>query len=265
MKETLFIVIFFTLVFLPEEIRASPDMPNSPTVTPSSAIIVATDEWPPFRISTDNKAAFIGFDIDLLQALSAKTGLQFNIKRYPWARALSHMEIGQVDMMVGLAKTPEREQFIQYLSPSYYHCRPAFYTQKDIPKPINSYQDLYFYRIGYVLDSAYFEPFDSDDAMVKHGVPTEIQLLRMAKKGHLEAFIGTDCQVEYEINKRGLWQQLSRAAYQPKQDVALYIGFSKLSNHRYLSSKIEQALTELMTEPEFTEIKDRYFGSDDLH
>ncbi|MCE0557649.1 MULTISPECIES: transporter substrate-binding domain-containing protein [unclassified Motilimonas] len=265
MREALIVTMVFMLVLIPKAACSNPAMPSLSSPAPNSSVIVATDEWPPFRISIDKKGGFTGFDIDLLQALSAKTGIQFNVKRYPWARALSHMEIGQVDMMVGLAKTAEREQFIDYIPTSYYHCRPAFYTQKDIPKPINSYQDLYFYRVGYVLDSAYFEPFDSDDAMVKHGVPTEIQLLRMAKKGHLEVFIGTDCQVEYEINKRGLWQQLSKAAYQPKQDLALYIGFSKLSNHRYLSSKIEQALKELMIEPEFTEIKARYFGREDLY
>lgn len=239
---------FFHISAAPQNLSASPNL------------IVATDEWPPFRIGSEDKT-FTGFDIDLLDALSKKTGMTFIVKRYPWARALSHMEIGQVDMMVGLAKTPEREQFIDYLLPSYYQCKPAFYTQKNILKPIERYADLQLYRIGYVLDSAYFEPFDSDASLQKHGVPTEIQLLKMAKKGHLAAFIGTDCQVEYEIMKRGLWAMINKAPYQPEQSIALFIGISKRSSHRQLAAQIEQALHELLLSDEFEQIKARYFQS----
>ncbi|MFO6422283.1 substrate-binding periplasmic protein [Motilimonas sp. KMU-193] len=228
----------------------------------TAKLIVATDEWPPFRISKPGDG-FIGLDIDLLAALSAKTGIQFQVKRYPWARALSHMEIGQVDMMVGLAKTPSREKYIHYLQPSYFDCYPAFYTTKDIHKPINSYQDLYYYRIGYVRDSAYFEPFDSDKELLKHSVPTEIQLLKMAQKGHIEVFIGTDCQVEYEISRQGLWLSLARAPYKPEHQVSLFIGFSKKSPHLKLAGEIEKALVELLQSEDFEEITRQYFAPHD--
>ncbi len=227
--------------------------------TSAPTLVVATDEWPPFRIAKQGDG-FTGLDMDLLTALSAKTGIKFQVKRYTWARALSHMEIGQVDMMVGLAKTPAREKYIHYLNPSYFDCRPAFYNVKDIHKPIKTYQDLYFYRIGYVRDSAYFEPFDSDQELLKHTVPTEVQLLKMAKKGHLEVFIGTDCQVEYEISKRGLWLYLQRAAYQPPQQVSLFIGFSKKSAQLRLAKEVEKALSQLLQSGEFEQLKGQYFA-----
>ncbi|MCE2570190.1 substrate-binding periplasmic protein [Motilimonas eburnea] len=229
--------------------------------TGQTTLLVATDEWPPFRIADPN--GFTGLDIQLLAALSEKTGIQFQVKRYPWARALSHMEIGQVDMMVGLAKTPARAQYIHYLQPSYYDCNPAFYTTKDIHKPIKNYQDLYYYRIGYVRDSAYFEPFDSDKELLKHSVPTEIQLLKMAQKGHIEVFIGTDCQVEYEISRRGLWLSLARAPYRPQHQVSLYIGFSKKSPKLTFAPQVENALVELLQSEEFEQIKRQYFAPSD--
>ncbi len=239
-------MILLLLIFSPHVLHAREE------------ILVATDEWPPFRIAAGDML-FVGLDMDLLEALEAKTGFKFTVKRYPWARAMSHMRHGLVDMMTGLAKTQERQGFIDYVDTSYYSCSTAFYTQANLPKKVLKYDDLYFYEIGYVRDSFYFEPFNSDQELNKHGANTEDQLLRMAQRYHLDIFIGTDCQVDYELVKRKMTGQIKKALYQPGNSVDLYLGFSKKSLHIDKRKRIDGAIAELKREGWFDKAKDKYF------
>ena len=80
---------------------------------------VMTDLWPPFRMLKED-GQLQGLDIDLLNELSRRTGMRFDVQRAPWARGLAALEQGTADMMTGLAKTPERERYIRYLDAPYY-------------------------------------------------------------------------------------------------------------------------------------------------
>lgn len=85
---------------------------------------VVTDYWPPFRME-GRDGRIEGLDIDLLEELQRRTGVQFEVRRQPWARALEDMRRRQADLMTGLARTAEREQYIDYLQPAYHACTAA--------------------------------------------------------------------------------------------------------------------------------------------
>jgi polar amino acid transport system substrate-binding protein len=207
-------------------------------------LLVATDSWPPFRIDA-GADKFTGLDIDLLAELSRRTGIVFDIQRYPWARALSEMETGHVDMMTGLAFSDERAKFIDYIRPSYYSCHPAIYGPQKIADSVKTYADLGKYSVGYVLGSKYFEPFDSDQTQQKKSYTTEDQLMKVALRGRQELFVGTDCQVDYDLKLRELSAQVHKAPFRPEHTTELFMGFSRLSPNLALKSKIEQAVQQM--------------------
>src|SRR3989344_8294618 len=99
---------------------------------------VMTDLWPPFRME-DAQGNLPGLDIDVLNEIGRRSGLSFDIQRAPWARGLADLQQGRADLMIGLAKTPEREQYIEYLSSPYYACAPRFYTAASIAPQVRSY------------------------------------------------------------------------------------------------------------------------------
>ncbi|WP_026339208.1 substrate-binding periplasmic protein [Psychromonas ossibalaenae] len=225
----------------------------------AKSLVVASDQWPPFRM-IDAQGNFSGFDIDILEAVAKLTAVEFKVKRYPWTRALKTMSIGGVDMMTGLAYTKERALYINYVDFPYYSCSPAFYMQKHLHSDIKQYRDLYQYKVGYVLESAYFEPFNSDPKIVRHGVVTETQLLKMAARGRLDVFIGTDCQVDYEITKRGLWSKLKKASFSPAGKVDLFLGVSRRNSSKELLNMLQVALIELQESGQLKQIAARYFS-----
>ncbi|MGN5152291.1 substrate-binding periplasmic protein [Aeromonas enteropelogenes] len=223
---------------------------GAPTLT------VATDLWPPFRILQPD-GELQGLDVEILQRLQKESGIQLQIRRMPWGRALKQMESGQVDLMIGLAHTAERAAFIDYLQPAYYQCWPAFYGKPATVAGIRQYRDLAGMEVGYVLKSAYFEPFDSDPALNKHGVPTEDQLLRMVQRGHLPLMIGTDCQVDYAL-RQGDGEPLGKADYRPDSPVTLYLGMSKRSPHQAQKSALSTALQRLVESGDIKQMASHY-------
>ncbi|ALP43128.1 substrate-binding periplasmic protein [Aeromonas schubertii] len=208
----------------------------------SAPLVVAMDEWPPFRMMQEGQ--FRGLDVDILEAMAERAGVEVTIRRYPWGRALSFMQSGKVDLMMGLARTPERERYIDYLEPSYYQCRPAFYGPPEVALRVRRYEDLRPLELGYVLKSAYFEPFDSDPALHRHGVPTEQQLLGMVERGHLDLLIGTDCQVDYALAQSPA--RLVKAPWQPEARVNLYVGISRAAGRQTQGVALANALASMV-------------------
>lgn len=206
---------------------------------------VMTDLWPPFRMEGEN-GQLQGLDIDLLNELSRRTGLRFEVQRAPWARGLTALEQGSADLMTGLARTPERERYIRYLDTPYYACSPRFYASPTQAMLLNDYASLRGLRIGYVLESVYFQPFDADKSLNKIGVSNEKQLLEMLVRGRIDVLVGTDCQVDYALLAPELAGRIVKAAYHPDARTALYIGFSRqrLTHLPALAAALDELLRE---------------------
>ncbi|WP_339486587.1 substrate-binding periplasmic protein [Pseudomonas sp. EL_65y_Pfl2_R95] len=213
----------------------------------SLSLRVMTDVWPPFRMLTNNGTLY-GLDIDLLHEIAQRSGYKVVVERAPWARGLAALQSGRADMMTGLAKTAEREQYISYLEPAYYACAPRIYVAPQTAPSLTHYQQLAGKRIGYVLDSAYFEPFDSDKKLDKIAVNNESQLLGMLVRGRIQAFVGTDCQVDHVLRDPSMAKRIAKAAYKPDSQTKLYLGFSRVGDHAEAMQRIGEVLKQLREE-----------------
>lgn len=219
---------------------------------------VMTDYWPPFRIAGDG-GQLRGLDIDVLKELERCTGLRFDVQRAPWSRGLAQLNRGMADLMTGLAKTTEREHYIDYLERPYFACAPRFYGGQELAGEVTDYRKLRAHDIGYVLGSAYFEPFDSDKSLRKVGVSSESQLLQMLRHKRLKLVVGTDCQVDYELlQDPQLAGRIVKLAYRPPARTELFLGFSRQRALGAEREAIAQALGQMLDEGWVAEAARRY-------
>lgn len=221
--------------------------------------VAIDNNWPPFRMS-DAAGELRGLDIDLLDELSRRTGLRFEIQVVPWARALAALRNGQAQMMTGLARTADRETFIDYLQPSYYACSPRFYGPPQQAEAITEYAQLRGPRIGYVLESAYFHAFDTDSGLTKVGVKNEQQLLQMQLRGRVDLLVGTDCQLDYQLRDPALASRVVKLAYRPESTTELFIGFSRQDARLREQALIGAALRQMLDEGWLKQAAARYWG-----
>jgi len=218
---------------------------------------VPIDSWAPFRILEKDKT--YGIDFDLLNEIEKQSNFQFKYKKYPWSRGLASMKNGKVDLMSGLAKRVERETYIQYTSKPYYTCSTVFYVHKGNKDKINTYDDLKEHLIGYVDNSAYFSPFDTDKTLKKRSVTNEEQLIKMLAIKRIKVMIGTDCQVDYDIKRLGFIGMFEKTNYRPNNKVDLYIGISKKSPLINEFEKIDNIIKDIVNEGKVKEFAKKYY------
>ncbi|MTI06066.1 transporter substrate-binding domain-containing protein [Roseibium denhamense] len=219
---------------------------------------LATDEWPPFRIS--GESGLTGLDIDFMQAVAKRVSGDLEVVQMPWGRALTSMQNGSADVMSGLAYRDERAEFISYTDTPYYNCTTAFYARQGEGQGIKTYEDLQNVPVGYVLHSAYFDRFDNDTALYKVGVAQESTLLDMLVHGRIPLMIGTDCQVDYIIQREGLSAQIEEVPYNPGNSVDLFLGVSKRSPWAEDMDRFNEVVRELIAEGFVSQSAEMYYG-----
>ncbi len=100
---------------------------------------------PPFNFAERGRPK--GFSIDYMRLIAEKIGLQVEFITGPtWDEFLGMMKSGELDVMLNIAKTPERQQYLAY-TPSFVTLTQMLYTRKDFP-PVRSIEDLYGKRIA---------------------------------------------------------------------------------------------------------------------
>ncbi len=215
------------------------------TAADRPVFVVATEYWPPFRIEQRSGRPG-GIDPALMARVGELMGVDFVFRRMPWARCLESLREGRADAVTGLAYTDERAAFIAYVEPSYLSCAPRFFTRKGHGGEVQKYEDLRGYVIAYSRNSAYFEPFDSDATLQKLAVTDESQIIELARTGRAPLFVGTDCQVEYDLKRLGLEGLFEQTAYKPEGRIRLFIGVSRRSPLMERMAGLEKALQEVV-------------------
>jgi signal transduction histidine kinase len=103
--------------------------------------------YPPFE-SVDEQGVTSGINVDLLNRMSRN--LDFNYETVvldDWTAVLEAMQAGEVDLLGSLARTPERETYMDFIGP-YMQVGEVFYVRTD--NPTESVDDLGQQTVGYI-------------------------------------------------------------------------------------------------------------------
>lgn len=108
---------------------------------PSNKWIIATDTvFRPFEF-TNEKGEFVGIDVDILAAVAADQGFEYELQSLGWDAAISAVQSGQAHgMIAGASITDERKQKGWIFSDGYYLATQSFVVKAD--STIASYADL---------------------------------------------------------------------------------------------------------------------------
>ena len=124
------------------------------SVTANQPIVFADSPYPPYVLgSLTDKEPQGGTAIDLVNQLFADLPeYQVSFRLFPWKRALLELEKGSVDGVTMIAKTPEREEYLDFTAPLLEYELALFYASSAFPEGFEWTQlsDLRDYRIGVV-------------------------------------------------------------------------------------------------------------------
>ncbi len=226
--------------------------------TNKTVLTVGLDEFPPWNITSGQVMS--GINVEIIKSLAAKMGLALKFKVCPWKRCLKLMSAGKIDLLPGVLNKGDRGDYLHFIAPAYKtQSNKVFYTL-DInselkPKvAINSFGDLYDYSIGVVVGVKYFEAFDKSYHLKKIEVSENNQLIAMLRKKRIDAFIGTESQVDYQLLKDDNYQGISKAKYRYKKPTAVYLTLSKKSPHFQDAQAFDQQMFKMIQQGEVDKI-----------
>jgi ABC-type amino acid transport substrate-binding protein len=137
-----------------------------------SELRCGTNEFPPFTYADDAGRA-VGIEVEVMQELAKRLGLNIHISVLPWPRMLSMIRSGELDCMFAAFYTEERNTYMQYTQVPIHVSRLAVYTHRSGIFPLARLEDLRGKRIGLIRD---FRTVPALDEALERGDFAEVVL-----------------------------------------------------------------------------------------
>jgi len=169
------------------------------------------EDYPPWEKNV--KGVPTGINIDIMTIVAERLGVRIRFESYPFKRVLALLENGDIDISGGLEKKPERAMFADFLEPAYQKTMKVFVMKKDSTKVLEKYDDLYHLKVGLRAGNKQFEPFDSDENIVKVETDSVDQLFNMLFSDRYDVAVGGNIQLLYAAKVNGYADKIQVASY----------------------------------------------------
>lgn len=214
-------------------------------------IYVGTNaEFAPFEYLEKNE--IVGFDIDLLNAISKVSDMEFKIKDMAFDGLLPALQTKKVDLVIaGMTATPEREKTVLF-SKSYFTAKQVVITKGE-DKSLKSFDDLSGKKVGVMLGF-------TGDTVVSEIKGVKIERFNAAYaaimalvQGKLDAVVlDSEPAKKYTANNKQLM-----IANIPAEEEEYAIAVRK--NDKKLIEKINKAIETIKNNGEYDKILKKYF------
>ena len=222
-----------------------------------SATLGAAEEW-----RSSFPALPIALDQVITSAFAAKFGAVVTGDKVPFARRLMQLKIGEIDLLAGILRNDDREEYAYFLSPPYKHkTNKIFIMRKGEGKQLQRYEDLYKLRVGVQIGSKYFPRFDEDPKIQKYESTEDESRLKMLIKNRFDALIHTEFYGTCIIYDLGLQDKVEIASYKYIKYNPVYMAISKKSELYKRKAELEKVFSQMIESGEIDMVIHSYFDS----
>lgn len=218
-------------------------------------LIVGTEPtFPPFEFTEDNKD--VGFDIDLMQAISDKIGYKMEVKNLGFDALIPALKSGQIDIIAaGMDATEERKKQVDFTD-VYFNGGYTLVVRKD-NTDITGYESLAGKTVGAQVGSRAAFYAKEHGATVKE-FDTNSQGWMELEAGTCDA-VSIDSAVAMYYLKQGGDQKLKLVG-EPIKDRNVAMAISK--DKPELRDKVNNALKELKEDGTYANLYKKWFGTE---
>ena len=144
-------------------------------------------DWPPFNFALRGKPQ--GFSIDFMNVLARNVGLEVEYVTGPsWSEFLEMMKSGDLDVMLNIVKTPDRQKYLLYTRP-YFENPNSIVSRRDTP--YDTLEQLFGKTVSVPKGFFYEEILKRDFPRIKlHLVKDQIESMKAVSFGEADAALG---------------------------------------------------------------------------
>ncbi len=201
-------------------------------ITAQPKMMMGIDQSPPYNFKDEN-GQFRGLLVDVIEQLANQSDISIEYILCPWARCVSLVESGQIDLLAGLSKTVEREKHLHFIEPAIFSQQTTFgfYTLDPAIK-IGNYDDLASLVIGRLRGSKHFQKFDEDDQLITVDTPNIATLFSLLLNGRIDTFIHANETVLPYLTKFDPNNTIGKTQFSHTSQANGFIVLSKKSAYR---------------------------------
>jgi polar amino acid transport system substrate-binding protein len=170
---------------------------------------VAVPPFAPFAYFKESNECK-GASVKILDDIAQLAGIQFQHVRYPYARILTSLKNGELDMAL-IFKNATVINNVEFIGPV---SKSRVVVLTKLSNPIKQYQGLHALNAIAAIRKAQFESqFDQDQQLNKSPVESYRQGLQMFKIEHVDAVVGSISGLEYNMKQLNMSAELLNQAF----------------------------------------------------
>jgi polar amino acid transport system substrate-binding protein len=232
---------------------------TAPAPAPAKVYVVGTDAaYAPFE-SQNEKGEIVGFDIDVVQAIAAKAGIQVKFVNTPWEGIFNTLQQGDRDMIVSAVTiTDERKQTMDFSDP--YFDAAQLIAVKETSK-VTKFADLKKLKVGVQTgttgDEAVSKLMGKTSTSIKRFESTPLALKEL-ESGGVDAVVADNGVIAHYVanNPGGKFKTVSDKEFVPEQ-----YGIAVKKGNAELLGKLNQGLAAIKADGTYNQIFAKYFGA----
>jgi polar amino acid transport system substrate-binding protein len=232
---------------------------TAPAPAPAKVYVVGTDAaYAPFE-SQNEKGEIVGFDIDVVQAIAAKAGIQVKFVNTPWEGIFNTLQQGDRDMIVSAVTiTDERKQTMDFSDP--YFDAAQLIAVKETSK-VTKFADLKKLKVGVQTgttgDEAVSKLMGKTSTSIKRFESTPLALKEL-ESGGVDAVVADNGVIAHYVanNPGGKFKTVSDKEFVPEQ-----YGIAVKKGNAELLGKLNQGLAAIKADGTYNQIYAKYFGA----
>lgn len=226
----------------------------------------AQDSAPKFFKGADGRIT--GICVDIIKAINEEAGSDFEITGYenfiPAKRYKLMLEDGELDLMLGLSKNPEREKRFQYIDIPLYSVKHVIVSRADANLQINSIEDIIKKRLSVIsilgTGSAKYAKQIFGEELVSSVTKRPETLMRMliANRGDLVYY--HNLGIMHEIRRGDLFKKVTIQPVIPRE-YSHYLAMSRKTS-KDIVKKVYDVVLKLKQNGRLDDIYKKYAAED---
>ena len=242
-----------------EEPPAPAPVASAPAPAPAKVYAVGTDAaYAPFE-SQNEKGEIVGFDIEVVQAVAAKAGIEVKFVNTPWEGIFNALAQGDRDLLVSAVTiTDERKQTIDFTDP--YFDAVQLIAVKETSK-VTKFADLKKLKVGVQTgttgDEAVTKLLGKNSTAIKRFESTPLALKEL-ESGGVDAVVADNGVIVHYVanNPGGKFKTITDKEFAPEQ-----YGIAVKKGNTELQAKLNKGLADIKADGTYDKIFTKYFGA----
>jgi len=232
---------------------------SAPAPAPAKVYVVGTDAaYAPFE-SQNEKGEIVGFDIEVLQAVAAKAGIEVKFVNTPWEGIFNALGQGDRDLVVSAVTITEERKGTMDFSDPYFDAQQLIAVKEN--SKIAKFADLKKLKVGVQTgttgDEAVTKLLGKTSTNIKRFESTPLALKEL-ESGGVDAVVADNGVVIHYVanNPGGKFKTVSDKDFVPEQ-----YGIAIKKGNTELQGKINKGLADIRADGTYDKIYAKYFGA----